>query len=172
MTALTSAGLFNGQTTAPQGSVAAVPGAWMQGLVPSLGLTLTNQTTSSSALLLGGYERAQALGLATHWAWELQGLALALDFTSPAGVPWPARSNLASVVTDGLGDVTQVAYLTAASKAWGWAQAFSASGSDAGLDPDAMSYSTAAVSAMVEGTTQGWYGSVGSSGQGAIPCAY
>jgi len=168
VTALTTAGLFNGQTVPPQGAIMPAPGAWMQGLVPSLGLTLTNQTTASSALLLGGYGRAEAQGVATQWGWEVQGLRLALDFSSPSGAPWPASSNLVSVVTDGLGDVTQVAYLTAVSKDWGWAQAFSPSGGDAGLDPDATSYSTAALNAMVEGVTQCW---VGQDGQ-AVPCAY
>jgi hypothetical protein len=173
VTALTSAGLFNGVTMMPQGTVVLVPGAWMQGLVPSLGLTLTNQTTASNALLLGGYTRAEALGVATQWGWEVVGLGLALDFASPSGAPWPANSNLVSVVTDGLGDVTQVAYLTAVSKGWGWARAFSPSGGDAGLDPDATSYSTAAVNAMVEGVTQGWYATgYGLAGQPGVPCGY
>ena len=143
----------------------------MQGVVPSLGLTLTNKTTPSNALLLGGYGRAQSLGAAGAWAGELGGLREALDFTSPAGVPWPEGSNLASVVTDALGDVTQVAYLTAVSRSWGWAQAFSpqsGGAADAGLAPDAMIYGTAAVSAMVEGASQGWYG----QGGAAAPCAY
>ena len=175
VTALTTAGLFNGQTVAPQGAVMPAPGAWMQGLVPSLGLTLTNQTTASSALLLGGYGRAQALGVPTQWGGELAGLGLALDFTSPTGVPWPANSNLVSVVTDALGDVTQVAYLPAVSKGWGWAQAFSPSGADAGPDLDAAAYSTAAVNAMVEGVTQSWYAWYSQPSAGAkpgAPCAY
>ena len=75
------------------------------------------------------------------------------------------------MVTDGLGDVTQVAYLAAVSKNWGWAQAFSpqsGEGGDAGLDPGAMSYGTAAVNSMVEGVTQCWYG----YGQVFVPCVY
>jgi hypothetical protein len=174
VTALTSSGLFDGQTMAPQGSPPqAPPGAWMQGLVPSLGLTLTNQTTASSALLLGGYVRARSLGVATAWEWELSGLREALDFTSLTGVPWAAHSNLVSIVTDGLGDVTQVSYLAAASRSWSWAQAFSPSGADAGLEPGATSYSTAALNAMVEGVTQAWYGQSGQAGlNGAPPCAY
>lgn len=167
VTALDSAGLFNGQTTAPQGSSPpAPPAAWLQGLVPSLGLTLTNQTTASAALLLGGIVRAQSLGGSTAFGWQVSGLGQSLDFTSPMGVPWPPGSNLASVVTDMLGDPTQVAYLTSVSKSWGWAQAFSPDGGDAGLDPDAMTYSTAAVNAMVEGTAQLW------TGQAAPPCIY
>ena len=167
VTALNAAGLFNG--------VPPAPGAFLQGLVPSLGLTLTNQTTASSALLLGGIKRAQALGVATSWGSEAASLGLALDFTSPSGVPWPAHSNLVSVVTDALGDVTQVAYLAAVSRSWGWAQAFSGpsgQSSDAGLDPDAMSYSTAAVSAMVEGVSQRWYAWYAGYGQTAAFCAY
>jgi len=133
VTALTTAGLFNGQTM--EGGTAPAPGAWLQGLVPSLGLTLTNQTTASSALLLGGYERTQALGVAaaSQWGWEVAGLGLALDFASPSG-----------------------------------------EAGDAGLDPDAKSYSTAAVNAMVEGVTQSWYAWYawyGQTGQPA-PCAY
>jgi hypothetical protein len=170
VTALDAAGLFNGQTTAPQGSAPpAAPAAWLQGLVPSLGLTLTNQTTASAALLLGATVRAQSLGGSATFGWQVSGLSQALDFTSPLGVPWPPGSNLASVVTDMLGDPTQVAYLTSVSKTWGWAQAFSATGADAGLDPDAMSYSTAAVNAMVEGATQLW---AGPGAQPQPPCTY
>jgi hypothetical protein len=170
VTALDTAGLFNGQTTAPQGATPpAPPAAWLQGLVPSLGLTLTNQTTASAALLLGGMVRAQSLGGSAAFGWQLSGLSQALDFTSPLGVPWPPGSNLASVVTDMLGDPTQVAYLTSVSKTWGWAQAFSPTGADAGLDPGAMSYSTAAVNAMVEGATQLW---AGSGAQPQPPCTY
>jgi hypothetical protein len=182
VSALNASGLFDGPdardaSDASDGGVPA-PSAFMQGVVPSLGLTLTNKTTASNALLLGGYGRAQALGAAGAWAGELGGLRQALAFTSPAGVPWPEASNFASVVTDALGDVTQVAYLTAVSRSWGWAQAFSpqsGEGSDAGLDPDAMIYGTAAVSAMVEGATQGWYGQDGQhngAGGTAAPCAY
>jgi hypothetical protein len=165
VTALTTAGLFNGATTAPQGGGPAVPAAWMQGLVPSLGQTLTNQTTASNALLMGGYARGQSLGAAGAWSYEAAGAIEALDFSSPNGVAWPPNTNLVSVVTDKLGDVIQVAYLPAASRGWSWPQAFSPSGTDAGLAPDAMSYGTAAVNAMVEGATQLWYGQ-------AAPCAY
>jgi hypothetical protein len=155
VSAMTAAHLFHGQSMS-QGSSAPPPGAWLQGLVPSLGLTLTNQTTASAGLLAGAISAAQANGAAMAWTWELGGLRAALSFTTSSGVPWPPRSNLASVVTDALGDVTQVAYLTAASQDWSWATAFSPTGADAGLDADATAYSTAAVVAVVEGMTQGW----------------
>jgi hypothetical protein len=166
--ALDTAGLFNGSTTAPPGSSPpAPPAAWLQGLVPSLGLTLTNQTTASAALLLGGIARAQSLaagggGGGSGFAWQLSGLAQALDFTSPLGAPWPPNSNLASVVTDMLGDPTQVAYLTSVSKTWGWAVAFSpqtGEAADAGL-------------AMVEGATQLWAGQTGPAATGLPSCTY
>lgn len=171
VSSMTNAGLFNGQTTVPPmmdpTTYVPPPGAWAEGLVPSLHRTLTNQTTLSSALMLGGYVRARALGVPTSWSWEVSVIRQGLSFTTPTGGQWNANTNMASVVTDHLGDVVQLSYLAATSRGWGWAQAFSPTGGDAGVDPTAMSYSTAAVNSMIEGLSQYWYEQVGMS-----PCAY
>lgn len=155
LASLSAANLFSGQTAMPAGAMPPPPpGAWMEGLIPSTAVTLTNLTTLSNARLWGASTRARAAAAST---WELAGIAQALSFTTPLGVPWPPHSSLTSAVTDIQNDVIQTGYLTAVSRSWAYAPGFTAAGTDGGLAPGAQTYSTAAIAAVVEGLSQSWF---------------
>jgi hypothetical protein len=106
--------------------------------------------------------------------YENLGIRSALDeYTlDPSSSAIPAQhTTFLTVVTDPNGDVIQQAYLPAVSKDWGYARAFSPdggdAGGDAGLEPAASDYATAANLAMIEGLTQLWL-----ARPNAPPCAY
>jgi hypothetical protein len=178
--AMTGLNLFHGQYPAPTCQMCgagveppAPPGAFMAGWVPSLGVAMTNQTVAGNASLLAGFGVTTAFDAmpvagcqhdpnlnAVSCNFENLGIRSAFDEMPPdptATMLWPAHSSFLSVVTDQNGDVVQQAYLSAASKEWGFAQAFSSTpGADAGLVPGASDYGTAASLAMIEGLTQLW----------------
>ncbi|HEX8791101.1 MAG TPA: hypothetical protein VF765_09110 [Polyangiaceae bacterium] len=166
----------------------APPGAFMEGYVPSLSMVMPNQTVAGNAYLLGGFGFTTAIEAtpvagcqndpnlnAVSCNFENAGIRSALDEMPPdpmASMIWPAHSSFLSVVTDQNGDVIQQAYLSAVSKVWGFAQAFSTTGgtdagAGAGLEPGASDYSTAANLAMIEGLTELWV-----TRPNAPPCAY
>lgn len=163
VTAMTGAGLFDGQTTMPTGATGAPPGAFMEGLIPSTGVKLTNMTTLGNARLMGGYARAKSLGVPTAWSWELAGIRAAVAF-GPTLLP---HTNMVSVVTGAQNSIAQLSYLTAVSQAWDFAPGFSAGGTDGGLAPGAKTYDTAAMNAIIEGLSQYWYES-----PNMTPCVY
>lgn len=189
--AMTALNLFHGQYPPPTCAMCgmgveppAPPGAFMEGWVPSLSAVMPNQTIAGNAYLLGGFGFTTAIDAtpvmgcqkdpnlnAVSCNFENAGIRSALDEMPPdpsASMIWPAHSSFLSVVTDQNGDVVQQAYLSAVSKVWGFAQAFSpVAGADAGLEPGATDYSTAANLAMIEGLTQLWV-----ARPNAPPCAY
>jgi hypothetical protein len=159
--ALEAASLWNGPTTFDLDAGAPPPGAYMEGVVASTGVKLTNVTTLGTAFLLGAMHR-----VATEAGWDLyprlgQMRAALLD-------EQPAHSSLYSVVTDmSTGYPIQTDYLRAASRSWGFATAFVPDGGAGGQEPGATSYRADAAAAMVEGLMQLWLGR-----QNAPPCGY
>ena len=152
-----------GDPTAP-----APPGAFLEGYVPSTGATLTNKTVLGNALLFAGSVRTGIVA-ASPLSYENNGMRWALSETVPASIalhigyattPWPANTNLYSVIVDNTGQNVQQAFLRASSKAWGLAQVSPASGTpgDAGLEPGATDYRTDANLAFIEALTQLWLG--------------
>jgi hypothetical protein len=149
-------------------------GAFLEGYVPSLGATMRNLTVAGNSYLFGGFALTTAIdpnpvpGCVLDPNLNLQscnyenfGIRMALDeYTQdPTSSTIPAQhTTFLTVVTDQNGDVIQQAYLPAVTKDWGYAQAFSpgGGGADAGLEPGASDYSTAANIAMIEGLTQLW----------------
>jgi len=151
---------------------AANPSVFLEGYVPSLGVPMHNVTVAGNVNLLGGFAFTTAIDAmpaagcqfdpnlnVTSCNFENLGIRAALDeYTqdpSSSTIP-PPHSTFLTVVTDQNGDVIQQAFLPAASKDWGFAQVFSTAPGDAGLEPGATDYSTAANLAMIEGLTQLW----------------
>lgn len=178
--AMTGLKMFTGQYPAPQCSgcgqgVEPVPtfaGAFLQGYVPSLGTTIGNATVAGNANLLGGFAVTTGLDATqvpgcqfdpnlnvTSCNFENLGIREALDeYTqdpSSSTIPGPNTTFL-TVVTDQTGDVIQQAFLPVVSKDWGYAQPFPPMPGDAGVQPGATDYGTAANLAMIEGLTQLW----------------
>lgn len=144
--AMTTTALFDGSATPP---TPPPPGAFMEGLVASTGQVLTDKTTAENAILLGAFHRAN--GLSSLLGYEVGELRAAVVQTTPVS------SSLLSVVTESNTNVQQ-AYLTAASKTWGYAVSFSDAGAGA-VEPGATDYDTDAVIAAIEGLNELWYGS-------------
>jgi len=148
------------------------PSGFLEGYVPSLNATMQNVPVAGNAWLLGGFAATTGID-ATPVAgckqdpnlntvscnFENAEIRAALDeYTqdpSSSTIP-PAYSTLLTVVTDQNGDVIQQAYLPATSRDWGFAKNFSTTPGDAGLEPGATDYSTAANLAMIEALTELW----------------
>jgi hypothetical protein len=147
---MTSAGLFDGTPTPP---TPPPPGALMEGIVLSGQQLLTDKTTISNAIMLGGFHRVVS-GEGSQLSYQLGEMRAALVQVQPA------NSSLLSIVTDGIGDVVQQSYLRAGSKSFGYAVAYSPGGDGPGEVPEvgASNYRSDAVHAMIEGITQIWYG--------------
>ncbi|HTQ43062.1 MAG TPA: hypothetical protein VMI75_09935, partial [Polyangiaceae bacterium] len=145
---------------------------FLEGYVPSLNATMPNVPVAGNAYLLGGFAVTTGLDAAAvagckqdpnlnavSCNFENAEIRAALDeYTqdpSSSTIP-PAHSTLLTVVTDQNGDVIQQAYLPATSRDWGFAQIFSTTPGDAGLEPGATDYSTAANLAMIEALTELW----------------
>jgi hypothetical protein len=181
---MTALALFTGQYPPPlcqmcgQG-VEPIPqyaGAFLEGYLPSLGAPVPNLTVAGNAYLFGGFALTTALDPNVvpgctfdpnlnlkSCNYENLGIRSALDeYTQdPSSSTIPAQhTTFLTVVTDQNGNVIQQAYLPAVSKDWGYARAFSpdggGAGGDAGLQPAAGDYGTAANLAMIEGLTQLW----------------
>jgi hypothetical protein len=159
-TAMTNAGLFDGNTNPPPAPAVPPVGAYMEGLILSGSQLLTNKVTLDNAIMLGGSHRVQ-VGAGSPLAYQLGELRSALGGV-PVGTLQLASTSLFTIVTDANEDLLQQSYLRAGSKAFGDAVAYTpgAEGGPEGtaLEPGATSYRSDAVHAMIEGISQLWHG--------------
>lgn len=146
-TAITAAGLFDGSTNPP---TPPTPGTFMQGLLPSDGVVLTNKTSIGNAILLGAFHRI-ATGYGSALSYELGEVRAGLTAITTC------NTSLLSVVCSPSGPVQQ-AYLTAASKAYGLPATFADDGGTSAPPAGASDYQTEATIAAIEGFTQLWHG--------------
>jgi hypothetical protein len=136
------------------------PGAFLEGVVPSLGGALmTNKTTISTAFFLGGVHRL-AVVRGTSAVYVLAQLRAALLQATPG------RSSLFTVITDSNGDPVQDGFLRASSKSWGYATVFQPEGGAGAEEANAQEYRADAINAVAEGLDQLWLGT-----PNALPCA-
>jgi hypothetical protein len=140
-------------------STGTMPGAFLEGVVPSDGNALmTDKTTAGNALLLGGIHRLAVARPSTASYVLGQIRAALLQIT-------PAHSSLFSVVTNAGGIASQDGYLRASSRQWNYATVFMPGGGGA-EETNAREYRADALNAVAEGLEQLWYGN-----QNAPPCA-
>ena len=140
-------------------SAVANPGAYLEGVVPSLGgAFLTNKTTLSAAFLLGGVHRLAAVR-GTTASFVVPQLRAALVQNTPG------NSSLFTVVTGAGGIPAQDGFLRASSRTWGYATLFEGPGAGEGggaqeqEEQGAREYRADAINAVVEGLNQLWQGS-------------
>jgi hypothetical protein len=142
--ALLTANLWDGAL-----SPGAAPGAFFEGLLPSVGAALTNKTTLGNAYLLGGVVRILT-GSSTNNAF-VDGHLIAAFVQSTA-----PHTNFLSALTNAQDQVVQQGYLRATSRDFGLAVAFAPDGGPDGQEPGATNYRTDALAAVIEGFVQRW----------------